>query len=437
MSVTLIKTKAEQTLSGEFAAKGKLLPGGAAARQAAMTAFEREGLPHRRVEAWKYTDLRNLLKDVPPVAAAPDAITVTAKEIDAALGELAAVAADRIVFINGAYRSQLSSLPKGVAVETLASDGAQLSKDLVAGPDDETVVALNRALYSDGAVVTLSVGRRLARPLLIVTATAGSKAQFVSLRHRLHFGDGAEATVIEVRVTLTGAVAGPSNAVTEVSVGARAQIRHIQVGLEGASATSLTSNLVALNTETHYRLFQLTAGTGLARNQSFVRFGGEGAKLDLSGLMLGRGRQHCDTTLVIDHAVPNCESRELFKSVLDDDARAVFQGKVIVRPDAQKTDGKQMANALMLSESAEFDSKPELEIYADDVVCGHGATVAELAPDMMFYLRSRGIPEPEARSLLIESFAGDALEKIDDEAIREALQNMARAWLFQSHPKSA
>ena len=128
------------------------------------------------------------------------------------------------------------------------------------------------------------------------------------------------------------------------------------------------------------------------RNQVFPLFAGEGAKLDISGVMLGRGREHCDTTLVIDHAVPACESRELFKTVLDDTARSVFQGKVIVRPDAQKTDGKQMAQALMLSERAEFDSKPELEIYADDVVCGHGATVAEIDKNLMFYLRSRGIP---------------------------------------------
>jgi Fe-S cluster assembly protein SufD len=126
--------------------------------------------------------------------------------------------------------------------------------------------------------------------------------------------------------------------------------------------------------------------------------------------------------------VPHCESRELFKTVLDDTARSVFQGKVIVRPDAQKTDGKQMANALMLSEACEFDSKPELEIYADDVVCGHGATVAEIDPAQMFYLRSRGIPEDQSRAMLIESFAAAALEKIDDELIREALGKLASAW---------
>ena len=153
----------------------------------------------------------------------------------------------------------------------------------------------------------------------------------------------------------------------------------------------------------------------------FATFKGEGAKLDISGLFLGRGTEHIDTTLVVDHAVPGCESRELFKGVLADRARGVFQGKVIVRPDAQKTDGKQMAQALMLSEDAEFDSKPELEIYADDVVCGHGSTAAEIDEDMLFYLRSRGIPLEEARALLIESFIGEAIDKVEDERLREAL----------------
>ncbi|MDX2159301.1 MAG: SufD family Fe-S cluster assembly protein, partial [Hyphomicrobiaceae bacterium] len=153
------------------------------------------------------------------------------------------------------------------------------------------------------------------------------------------------------------------------------------------------------------------------------------ARLDLSGLMLGRGTDHIDTTLVIDHTTTGCESRELFKAVLDDRARAVFQGKVIVAPEAQKTDGKQMAQALMLSEDAEFDSKPELEIYADDVACGHGSTATELDSAMMFYLRSRGIPVPEARAMLIESFAADALEKIGDDVVREALAGLSLQWL--------
>ncbi|MEQ1649351.1 MAG: Fe-S cluster assembly protein SufD [Hyphomicrobiaceae bacterium] len=427
MTVTLIKTKAEQTLIGEFAAKAKSLPGDARGRADAMRGFERDGLPHRRVEAWKYTDLRNVLKEAHPIAVGGDATSVTAAAVDLALGELAHIAADRVVFVNGGYRAQLSTLPKGVVVTSMA--GFQPGKPLVAAPSDETVIALNQALASDGVAVSITTGQTLARPLMVVMVAAGPHGQFVSVRHRVDVGAGASAQVIEAKVTLKGAASGQLNAVTEVAVGDGAQLQHIQVGLEGETATSLASTLVSLEQSSTYRLFQLTVGTGLARNQAFVRFAGEGAKLDISGLMLGRKRQHCDTTLVIDHAVPNCESRELFKTVLDNEARAVFQGKVIVRPDAQKTDGKQMANALMLSEGAEFDSKPELEIYADDVVCGHGATVAELDHDLMFYLRSRGIPQPEGRAMLIDSFAGEALDKVADENVHDALSAIARAWL--------
>jgi len=161
------------------------------------------------------------------------------------------------------------------------------------------------------------------------------------------------------------------------------------------------------------------------RNNLFVTFKGEGAKLDISGAFLGRGAEHVDTTLVVDHAVPGCESRELFKGVLADKAHGVFQGKVIVRPDAQKSDGKQMAQVLMLSQDAEFDSKPELEIHADDVVCGHGSTAAEIDEDLLFYMRSRGIPTAEARALLIESFIVEAIDKVGDERVRAALAGIA------------
>jgi Fe-S cluster assembly protein SufD len=161
------------------------------------------------------------------------------------------------------------------------------------------------------------------------------------------------------------------------------------------------------------------------RNHLAAAFAGEGGSLDFAACFLGSDAEHIDTTLTIDHAVPGCTSRELIKGVLGGKARGVFQGKVTVRPDARKTDGKQMAQALMLSEDAEFDSKPELEILADDVVCGHGSTAAQLDRNLLFYLRSRGIPLAEARALLVESFVGEAFDRIEDERLREALSAMA------------
>jgi Fe-S cluster assembly protein SufD len=200
-------------------------------------------------------------------------------------------------------------------------------------------------------------------------------------------------------------------------------------------ATHLGSWRVHLGQDAVYRGFHLTSDLALARNDASVTFTGPGAKLDFSGCFLGRGREHVDSTLVVDHAVPGCESRELFKGVLDDRARGIVQGKVIVRPHAQKTDGKQMAQALILSPDAEFDSKPELEIYADDVVCGHGSTAAELDEELLFYCRSRGIPLDDARALLIESFVGEAFDKIEDEAVRQALLGTALDWLHRKAPR--
>jgi Fe-S cluster assembly protein SufD len=241
--------------------------------------------------------------------------------------------------------------------------------------------------------------------------------------------EGSTVTLIEAHVALNGSAArSQTNTGTDLVIARGGRLTHIKCMLDG-QATHLSSWSAKLGQAASYEVFHLTPGSALSRNQVFVTFTGEDAKVDVSGLFLGRGRDHIDTTLVIDHAVPGCESRELFKGVLDGRARGVFQGKVIVRPNAQKTDGKQMAQVLMLSEDAEFDSKPELEIFADDVVCGHGSTCAQIDEDMLFYCRSRGIPEAQARAMLIESFAAEAVEKVEDEVLREKLAEIARAWL--------
>lgn len=430
MTVSISKTKAEVGIATEFSRRVGELPGGAAQRKVrgeAMAAFERTGLPHRRVEAWKYTDLRAALKEFAPVADG-EAATVSAGELDDALGVLAAIGGDRMVFVDGRYDARLSAPKPQVSLFTLG-EILKGGKPFPALTVDEPMVALNGALATDGAIIDVPEGVTLEKPVVVIAVATGPRAKLVSLRHTIKLGAKASATVIEVHVALDGAEAAQSNSVVEISTGAHSALRHLLVGLEGSAATHIETLAATLGGDATLRSFQFTVGTGLARNQTFARFAGENATLDISGLMLGRGREHIDTTLVIDHAVPACESREFFKAVLDDTARAVFQGKVIVRPDAQKTDGKQMAKALMLSEACEFDAKPELEIYADDVVCGHGATVAEIDPDSLFYLRSRGIPPDMARAMLIESFAGDVLEKIEDESIRDALSAMTRDWL--------
>ena len=302
-----------------------------------------------------------------------------------------------------------------------------------ADSDGDAIAVLNAAFMTDGAIVRVAEGAALAKPLLIVFVRAGSAARSVTVRNVIEVGDGATATIIEAHVVLPGATQdGQVNALNDVSVGKGATLHHAKVAVDDGKGVHLSNWDVTLGADASYRGFQYSAGLGLARNQINVVYAGEGGKLDLSGAYLARGAEHIDTTLVVDHAVPRCESRELFKGVLDGHGRGVFQGKIIVRPDAQKTDGKQMSQALMLSEDAEFDSKPELEIFADDVVCGHGSTSAQLDPDLLFYCRSRGIPENEARALMIESFIGEALDKVEHAEIRAALNSYATSWLAGS-----
>ena len=437
MTVAATKTKAEQALTQNFEAVAGKLPGGRAiaeARKAAIGAFAALGLPHRRIEEWKYTDLRVALKEALPPAVGGSA-EVSAQEIDGALETLAALDAYRVVFVDGVHAPELSAAAgaKGLEITSLAAALAKSGDGLIreGAPSQEAVIALNTAFMTDGAIVRIAKGAELAKPLLLVFARSSKEGRLVTTRNIVKVAAGARATIIEAHVTLPGAAPGQANALSEVSLGEGAHLAHLEVTLAGDAASHLATWLVTLGEKANYRAFQLTAATGLARSNLFVTFKGEGAKLDISGLFLGRGTEHIDTTLVVDHAVPGCVSRELFKGVLTDRARGVFQGKVIVRPGAQKSDGKQMAQALMLSPDAEFDSKPELEIYADDVICGHGSTAAELDEDLLFYMRARGIPLEEARALLIESFIGEAIDKVEDERVREAFSSLAKHRLAQ------
>jgi Fe-S cluster assembly protein SufD len=437
MSVTTLRTKGEAQLRDQFDHVRSNLPGTGwvtTMRAKAIDAFVADGLPHRRVEEWKYTDLRERLRDVPAPAAASTR-SVTAADVDGALGTLAAVDAERIVLVDGKYRADLSRVAADAAVVEQMSLAAMLAKapDWLEGKfarDQGTVVALNRAFMTDGVMLKVRKDQDPGKPVLLVHVRGAAEPGAIAVRSVVSVEAGAKLTLIEAHVALDGAAQGNlTNAVTDVDVADGAACTHIKSLVDRAGATHLATWNVRLGKDAAYRGFQLTASPALARNDINVTFNGEGSKLDLSGGFLARGSEHIDTTLVVDHAVPGCESRELFKGVLDGRAHGVFQGKIIVRPDAQKTDGKQMSQALMLSPDAQFSSKPELEIYADDVVCGHGATCTEIDADMMFYCRSRGIPPDVARAMLTESFIGEAVDKIEDEAVREAISAMAVGWL--------
>jgi len=441
MGVALMRTKAEQALIEDFARVAAQLPGNSAIgalRRNAIDAFARAGLPHRRMEAWTYTDIRTRTTEA-MAAAVPGARHLDAAALASALGaELAGLDAFRLVFVDGAAHGAAFdpvSMPGchigslSAAMRTAADDW--VASNLAAEPTQGSIVALNAAFATDGALIRIDAGARPAKPIHLIYVSTGTEPQRVTTRTMIEVGAGAEATFIESHIGIGSAVR-QTNAVSQINCGEGARVEHLKLVMEGQQAQHLGNWIVRLDGKSAYRAFHLTAGSGTVRNDVDLVFRGRHASADVSGAFLGRGRDHIDTTMVIDHAVPNCTSRELFKGVLDGQARGVFQGKVIVRPNAQKTDGKQMAQALLLSETAEFDSKPELEIYADDVVCGHGTTSTELDGDLLFYCAARGIPKPAARALLIEAFVGEAFDRIADETVREAFRALAITWLGQA-----
>ena len=439
--VATIKTAAETALAHEFATARGRLPGDdaiAAQRKAAFDLFAKEGLPNRRIEEWKYTDLRALMRDAKPLAVPPDAAAkARAKSAGAMLGD---VETRRLVFIDGSFVAELSdvaNLESGLTISSLAAalaaDDATVEAHLgKLAPAGDVAVALNTALMGDGAVIRIAAGSTTERPLhLLFVASAKPAASFI--RSLVVVEEGARAMLIESHEGPAGSDY-QVNAALELFVGDRAHVDHVKIIGEGEDALHVSTLAAAIGAHARFNSFTFTAGGDVVRNQLFLKFDGEGTLAGIRGATLLKGRQHADTTLVANHVARDCQSREVFKSVLDGEAHGVFQGRIIVRPQAQKTDAKMMTQALLLSDRAEADNKPELEIFADDVQCGHGATAGALDDELKFYLMARGIPAAEAEALLIQAFLGEAIEGIEHAGLREALMEAVAAWLKARAP---
>lgn len=430
--MTIEKTTAETAYLEAFGAgrAGALAPH----RRTAFERFAESGLPHRRLEDWKWTDLRRVLaKPYPPLVERPaPSAEVAGLVARSPFGEIARA---RLVFADGWYVEDASSMPVSSGVDVTAMTAVQGAAVEVSPREDDPLDQLNIAYASDGAVIRVQEGANTDIPIELIFVTTGAHEATHTLRNVIEVADGASATIIETHIGAEGACV--ANTVMEIRLGRDARLDRIKLQHDGPSTVHLSNLLVTLGEQAVLNDFTLTAGGEVTRNQGFITFAGEHARANVSGAYLLDGKQHADTRLVVDHAVPNCVSRELFKCVMDDEARGIFQGKVIVRQDAQKTDGKQSSHALLLTENAEFDAKPELEIYADDVVCGHGATSGELDENLVFYLRSRGIPEARAKAMLIAAFAAEAFDSIENEAIRNVFNALAHDWLDESTGHSA
>lgn len=389
------------------------LPGDVRQRDAAADAFRRTGLPGttagRREEAWKYTALR-------PVADASFVQPVISIGDGALLARLPQVDAARIVFVDGEFRLGLSSLPSSVEFQRFAEFGT------LARPDREPLVALNTMLAGDGAV--LSVPGGVDAGLLLLVSIATDRAAFHP-RHAISLAAGARLTLIELAL---GDGAYLHNPVFEVKVAEDAVLTHVRLQDEALAAFHLSTLYAEIAERGTYDSFALNLGGRIVRTEAHVRFVGPKGTAHLNGAQLLGGVQHADFTTVVQHDAPSCASRQTVKNVLAGHSQGVFQGRIEVARVAQKTDGYQMTQSLLLSPDAEIDTKPELEIFADDVKCSHGATVGELDADQLFYLRSRGIPDGEARSMLVRAFLAEALDAVSNQTVRDVLDRAVEGW---------
>ena len=397
-------------------------------RDDAFRCFDRLGFPTTRLEEWRFT---NVAPIVQTPFQAPVAAEGPGREVLDRL-HLPRSGGPELVFVNGRFAPELSDvsgLPPGVRVRGLAAmageagglDGVAPYLGRLARFERHAFTALNTAFLGDGAVIEVDGGVVVEDAIHLLFASSSSSAPVLS-QPRVLIVAGASS---EVRVVESHAGAGEtpylSNAVTEVSVAENAVVDHYTVVREADAAFHVGSLAVRIGRAGNFSSHAITAGGAIVRNEAGVVLGGEGGECTLNGLYLANGRQLVDNQTTIDHAMPHCDSHELYKGILDGRSRAVFNGKIIVRLDAQKTDAKQSNKALLLSEDAQITTKPQLEIFADDVKCTHGATVGQLDPDSLFYLRSRALSEAQARQLLIHAFAADLLGHIKVEAIRRQL----------------
>jgi len=420
---------------------GHRLPWLVGLREAALRRFSSSGFPTLRDEEWKYTNVAPLANGhftlEPPAGTA--AIELAAGRIDA----LALPAAQLLVFVDGRYApalSRLSDLPAGVILGSLASVLAgppgflqarlQAVLDLPINSDASGFAALNFAYMADGAYIHLAAGTTLETPihLLFIASTPELATHTRNLVVAEH---DSRASIVEHHVALDEQRYF-SNVVTDIVLGRAASVAHYKVQDESRKAFHIAAINAELVRETQLHSASFALGGALARTDINVTLNAQGAECTLDGLYMADGRQHVDHHTRIDHARPRGTSRQLYKGVLGGAARGVFNGKVFVRPDAQHSDAAQTNRNLLLSEHAEMDTKPQLEIWADDVKCSHGATVGQLDADQIFYLRSRGMDDAAARALLTYAFANEMVERVSLLPLRERLDSLLRERLPQA-----
>src|SRR5882724_7555365 len=423
----------------QFAEAKPSLPGSGfawleALRDEAISRFGKNGFPTPKVEAWKFTNLGPLARTVfPSVAMQPRPALANA--------ELTAFRltpdCHLIVFVNGSFRADLSTLdhlPDGTRVVGLSAATEQDLRALVAPPAIATdlraraLFDLNTAFMGDGAIIHLGRGAILDPVQLLFVATPDAGPKVFHPRNLIRAESGSSATVLETYVGLGDGIYW-TNVVTQISVAQNAVLRHYKLQVESGSAFHVAATSVQVNHQAAYRMFAASLGAALGRNEFDVDLAATDSEARLAGATLARDAQHLDTTIRIDHSTPRGTSSQEFRSVVDGRAHTVFQGRIRVAPDAQKTEAQQINRNLLLSATASADTKPELVILADDVKCSHGATVGDLDKEALFYLRARGVSESDARAMLIDAFVSELIMGIEGDAARAYFRRAVDDWL--------
>ena len=374
------------------------------------------GLPTRRVEAWHYTDLRNLLKSVPAGEADK---TV---DVEALLANYRRLThATRLPFVDGKFISDAADkTPNGVLVAKEESKSGQPSSE------DDAIGLISAIAGAEGASVSVKDGTDLDTPLGLAHVIASPV--FCSTVNNVIVGKGAEVSFIERHLSEDG-IAGQANAITNLKLGEGAEVLWAIVQQHGNECTHLGQLNVELAADSELTILVLNCGGKLVRQEVHVNSNGENSELEILGVNLVGNDTHVDVTTSLSHNVPHTTAEETFRNVVTGNGAGVFQGQICVAQPAQKTDAQMACNTLLLSDEAEFSAKPELEIFADDVVCAHGATVTDIDDDHLFYMRARGIRETEARALLVKAFVDEIFDELEDELFKEALVGLIDNWL--------
>ncbi|MBW3636274.1 MAG: Fe-S cluster assembly protein SufD, partial [Armatimonadetes bacterium] len=402
----------------------------AGVRRRAIERFALLGFPTVRDEEWKYTDVTPVANLAVTPIFRPN-LNGDATRISGNL-PFGDIAGHRLTFVNGHYAPELSNLqtlPAGVTVSSLAAafenqnEVVQEHFGKILDAENETFAALNTAFAQDGAFIQIPSNLQLETPLHLLFLTHDEGAPVSHPRNLVLAGDNSSVTLIETYASTDEGVYF-TNAITEVIAGKNARVEHIKNQIESPKAFHIATLQIAASRDSWVRSHTVNFGGRLVRNNAIAVMGDEGGEVTLNGLVVGKDAQHIDNHTTMDHAQPHCLSHEHYAHVLDDQSNGVFNGKIFVRLDAQKTDAKQSNRTLLLSRDAQINAKPQLEIFADDVKCTHGATIGQLDEDALFYLRARGIPEIAARNILIRAFANEVLDGIPVEDLREKLEAM-------------